>query len=71
MAKDGKDTGEIEATRAERYGDELLCANWNPVIALLEWSCAPTAVDAARDTTPSVREEDAADFLGRIYTSGA
>ena len=71
MAKDGKDTGAAEAARAERYGDELLCANWNPVVALLEQSCARTAADSARDTTSSVREEDANDFLGRIYTSGA
>lgn len=71
MAKYGKDTGAPEAMRADRYDDELLCANWNPVIALLERSCARTAADTARDTGPSVREEDAADFLGRIYTSGA
>jgi hypothetical protein len=71
MAKDRQDEGTLEAARPERYDDELLCANWNPVIALLEWSCARTSADAARDTAPSVREEDANDFLGRVYTSGA
>ncbi|HYH43710.1 MAG TPA: hypothetical protein VD867_17200 [Burkholderiales bacterium] len=70
MAKDGEDTGTPEEARAARYDDELLCANWNPVIALLEWSCARTAADAARDTTPAVREEDVSGFLQRIYASG-
>lgn len=71
MAKDDKDLSAPETPPAGRYTDELLCASWNPVIALLEWSCARTAADASRDKTPELREEDVNDFLGRIYTSGA
>ena len=55
---------------ASRYDDELLSANWNPVLSLLEWSCARTSADASR-SAPPVREEDADAFLGRIYTLGS
>jgi hypothetical protein len=51
----------------DRYGDELLSANWNPVIELLERSCIRTRQFAER----ALREEDADAFLGRIYTFGA
>jgi hypothetical protein len=70
MAKDGKDS-ETGEPRAEPYDEELLSANWNPVLALLEWSCARTAADAGRSDRPDIREEDADDFLGRIYSSGS
>lgn len=71
MAQDGKDRGSREDIPAERYDDELLSASWNPVIALLEWSCARTAAEASRDSAPAVGEDDADDFLGRFYSSGA
>ena len=71
MAKDRKGRGEPEDTGAERYDEELLSANWNPVIALLEWSCARTANDVARSDAPAVDEDDVDGFLGRIYNSGA
>ena len=51
-----------------RYGEELLSANWNPVLALLDWSARRTARQAARDRL--VREEDAEAFLGRFYRLG-
>ena len=71
MARDGKDEGEAADGGAERYDEELLSANWNPVLALLEWSCARTASDTAHGDKPAIDEKDADDFLGRIYSSGA
>ena len=52
--------------KENRYGEELLSANWNPVIELLERSCNRTRQLAER----ALREEDADAFLGRIYTFG-
>ena len=58
-----------EAGDESRYGEELLRANWNPVIELLQWSSDRTA----HLTRPvrRVSDEEAAAFLRRIYTSGA
>ena len=54
-----------------RYGEELLAANWNPVIDLLAASCARTHTQIARGAaSEELREEDAAAFLGRIYKLG-
>jgi hypothetical protein len=53
--------------KPDRYGDELLSANWNPVIDLLERSCTKTRQLAER----ALREEDADAFLGRFYTFGS
>jgi hypothetical protein len=53
--------------KRDRYGDELLSANWNPVIDLLERSCTRTREFAER----TLREEDADAFLGRFYTFGS
>jgi hypothetical protein len=50
-----------------RYGDELLRANWNPVIELLQWSCERT-VEMTQRAPADVSDEEAAAFLGRIYT---
>ena len=58
---------EERKTPENRYGEELLSANWNPVIELLERSCNRTRQFAER----ALREEDADAFLGRIYTFGA
>ena len=71
MAKDGKGHGFRDDIPEEKYDDELLSASWNPVIALLEWSCARTGAEASRDKAPAACEEDAKDFLGRFYSSGA
>lgn len=64
--KDDKGAGDVPAAR---YDEELLSANWNPVVALLEWSCAKTLVET-RKASQELREEEADAFLGRIYTSG-
>ena len=69
MAGKRKDKEPTDAP-ATRYDDELLSAGWNPVIALLEWSCAKTLEHAAREPEPEVREDDVDAFLGRIRTSG-
>jgi hypothetical protein len=60
---DGRDE---RKTREDQYGEELLSANWNPVIELLGRSCNRTRQLAER----ALREEDAEAFLGRIYTFG-
>ena len=70
MAKAGKDNEGPEDAAASRYGDELLSANWNPVIDLLESSCKRTAA-AARSLQSELREEDVDAFLGRIYSAGS
>ncbi len=68
MAKNRDDQGGSGNPGPSRYDDELLCANWNPVIELLACSGAPhTHQNAPRD----VSEDDAAAFLGRVYTFGA
>ena len=65
----GKDEGPADVPAA-RYDDELLSANWNPVIDLLESSNAKTLAEA-RSMKQELREEEVDDFLGRIYTSGS
>ena len=70
MGKGRKSTGEPENTGAGRYDEELLSANWNPVIPLLEWSCARTAADVAENDEAKVSEDDAESFLRRIYKAG-
>jgi hypothetical protein len=60
-----------EAEPESRYGDELLRANWNPVIELLQWSCDTTAALARSAPAAEVSDEEAAAFLGRFYSSGA
>jgi hypothetical protein len=69
MAGKDKDAKKKADGPAERYDDELLSANWNPVIELLDWSCARTLGQTARE--PELREEDVDAFLGRIRTSGS
>lgn len=32
---------ERESVAAEEYGDEVMCAGWNPELALIGDSCAP------------------------------
>ena len=70
MAGKDKDAKKKADGPAERYDDELLSANWNPVIELLDWSCAKTLADTDRARRQELRDEDVDDFLGRIYTSG-
>lgn len=68
----GRKVNDDNGTRdvpAARYDEELLSANWNPVVALLDWSCAKT-LDETRKASQELREEEADAFLGRIYSSG-
>ena len=53
----------------ERYGDELLSANWNPVIDLLQNPGTGTSQGARAER--ELRDEDVEAFLGRIYTFGS
>jgi hypothetical protein len=68
MAGKGKEHKGPGETPAARYGDELLSANWNPVIELLEWSCAKT-LESARAQRKELSDEDADGFLGRVYNN--
>ena len=68
--RDSKKGEARDLDRTNRYGDELLAANWNPVIDLLAASCARTAQEIVRGASEELREEDAAAFLGRIYKLG-
>lgn len=63
-----KDEESVDQDKS-RYGEELLCANWNPVIALLEASGARPAVEACA-AAPAWREDDVDAFLGRVYKAG-
>ena len=54
---------------AGRYGEELLCANWNPVVELLEASRTRDA--ETRAARSEWREEDVDAFLGRVYKAGS
>ena len=67
MATRRKDEGESEAGLESRYDDELLSANWNPVIDLLGASCERT-----REQTGRIEAADDPDaFLKRFYHFGS
>ena len=66
---DEQDAG--EAGDESRYGEELLRANWNPVIDLLQWSRDLTAELTRSACAPDASDEEAAAFLRRIYRYGA
>jgi hypothetical protein len=68
MARNRDDQGGSESPGESRYDEELLSANWNPMIDLL--ACAAQS-EASRGAAHDVSEEDADAFLGRIYTFGA
>jgi hypothetical protein len=53
-----------------RYGEELLRANWNPVLDLLQWSCERTRA-MTREAPAARSDAEAAAFLRRVYSSGA
>ena len=67
MSKSERDSS--EGGEGSRYGEELLQANWNPVVALLRRSRDRTA-ELTRPAR-SVSDKKAAAFLMRIYNSGA
>lgn len=52
-----------------RYDDALLCANWNPVLELLQASGTPGS-SRSRSSASDVSEEEANAFLGRVYAFG-
>ena len=66
----GRNQDDATPEAQSRYDDELLSANWNPVIDLLASSCARTAEEARRAKAEALSEEDAAAFLANIYTLG-
>lgn len=70
MELGGNDNGDREDAPASRYDDELLSANWNPVVGLLGRGAARAADDGPRFAPGSIREEDADAFLGRFYAAG-
>ena len=53
-----------------RYGDELLSANWNPVIDLLARSCSATLERASQPRDEGAANIDIEGFLNRVYTLG-
>ena len=65
------DQNETGSGRESRYDDALLCANWNPALDLLQWSCARTADNASQSSLRPAAEEDPAAFLHRVYLLGA
>lgn len=71
MAKDSDGKGAPHAGEASRYGDELLSANWNPVVDLLAWSCGKTLDDVRRNCENHMTETDIDTFLCRFYTLGS
>ena len=67
-----RETGTDPESGAEgRYDEELLSANWNPVIDLLAWSCGKSAEQARREHAEAMSDSDIDGFLNRIYTLGA
>ena len=70
MAKNRDGREPPEAGEDSRYGEELLSANWNPVIDLLAWSCGKTLDDVSRKGGNDMTETDIDTFLCRIYTLG-
>ena len=54
-----------------RYGEELLSANWNPVIDLLAWSCEKTLDDVSSKGEEDMTDKDIDTFLCRVYTLGS
>lgn len=53
-----------------RYGEELMCANWNPVMDLIEWSCAKTLGATGGAAGTPLDEAHAEGLIGRIYSAG-
>jgi hypothetical protein len=68
MKRTAQDTAR-ERLHESRYDEELLSANWNPVITMLHRSCKRTC-DIVRREQQHLREQDAEALLGRIYTAG-
>lgn len=65
-----KNDDRAESAEESRYDDELLSANWNPVIDLIAWSCAKTLDNVSSDAGQDLSEADIDALLNRIYCSG-
>ncbi|HET7158307.1 MAG TPA: hypothetical protein VFI62_04890 [Burkholderiales bacterium] len=59
-----------EDSGANRYGDELLRANWNPMIDLLQSSSGLTQEPSRPAPAEQVSDEEAAALMNRIYKLG-
>jgi hypothetical protein len=71
MANRRKDDDEPAGGFESRYDEELLTANWNPVVDLLGASCDRTREETSRDPARDVAEEDPDAFLNRFYKLGS
>ena len=70
MANRRKDDDEPAGGLESRYDEELLTANWNPVVDLLGASCDRTREETSRDPALDVAQEDPDAFLNRFYKLG-
>src|SRR4026209_1992346 len=61
---------DLKSDENSRYDEELLSANWNPVIGLIEWSCAKTLDCVGSDAEKDLSDEDIDALLNRIYSLG-
>lgn len=71
MASRRKDDDESALGLESRYDEELLTANWNPVVDLLGASCDKTREETSRDPSRDIAQEDPDAFLNRIYKLGS
>ena len=71
MSKNRGDGSKPKASAESRYDDELLSANWNPVINMLAWSCGKTLEDMSHTPDANMTDSEIDAFLQRIYLLGA
>ena len=71
MSENRDDGSKPKAGAESRYNDELLSANWTPVINLLAWSCSKTLEDESRNSDADMTDSEIDAFLQRIYMLGA
>lgn len=64
---DSYDLVQAESAPAERYGDELLFANWNPALAALAAFREHDQGDNERSARAASIESDPDGFLDRVY----
>ena len=70
MAKRVNDHDEPAQKRDSRYDEELLSANWNPVVDLLGASSTQTKPGSGDESARNAAQEDPEAFLRRIYNLG-
>jgi hypothetical protein len=70
MARHRKDD-EPASGLESRYDEELLSANWNPIIDLIGASREKTRDETSRDPARDFAQEDPDAFLNRIYKLGS